>query len=151
VSRPENRKEEIWKERSGEYQDSQDALLVSRQSEESRVLLEEGYWDVGMEEVQEQEMKVSRQIEGLAQLILMQRVSVLTNCNMRRSVSRCVNYEAVLARVGKLDRCRPEANAPAFSYNAGDVLPLGRCVSSLLGRLLSQEIYYVVIMLLMDF
>jgi len=38
------------KECAGEYQDT---LLVSTQSEESRVLLEEGYWDVGMKEVQE--------------------------------------------------------------------------------------------------
>jgi len=39
----------IWKECAGEYQD---ALLVSTQSEESRVLLEEWFWDVGMEEIQ---------------------------------------------------------------------------------------------------
>jgi len=111
--------EEIWKECSREYQD---ALLVLRQSEESRVFLEEGYWDVGMEKVQKQEMKMSQRIEGLAQLVLVQRVSVLTNCYMSRPVS-CVNYEAVLARRGKPDRCRPEADASAFSY-AGDVSPL---------------------------
>jgi len=70
VSGPENTTEEIWKECSGEYQD---ALLVLKQSEESRVLLEEAYWYVGMEEVQEQEMKVSRWIEELAWLILVQR------------------------------------------------------------------------------
>jgi len=59
MSGPENRMEEIKKECSAEYQD---ALLVLKQSEESRVLTEEAYWHVGMEEVQEQKMKVSRWI-----------------------------------------------------------------------------------------
>jgi len=95
---------------------------VLRQSEENRVLFKKGYWNVGMEEVQEQEMKVSRRIEGLAQLILVQRVSVLTNRYMSRSVN-CVNYEAVLAcrarpdrrcpEAAKPDRRRPEADAPS--------------------------------------
>jgi len=53
--------------------------LSVKQSEESRVLLKEAYWHVGMEEVQEQEMKVSRRIKRLVRLILVQRVSVSTN------------------------------------------------------------------------
>jgi len=95
-----------------------------------------------MEEVQGQEMKVSRWIEGLALLILVQRVT--------RYVNRHVNG-AILIRGGKLDRRRPEADAPAFSYDARDVLPLDGCVLDLLGRLLSLGIYYIVITLLIDF
>jgi len=33
-------------------------ILRLKRSEESRVLLEKVYWDVGMEEVQKQEMKI---------------------------------------------------------------------------------------------
>jgi len=49
------------------------------------------------------------------------------------------------------DSRRPEADAPAFSYDAGDVLPLDEYVSDLLGRPLLQGIYYIVITLLMNF
>jgi len=56
VNGPENRMEKIRKECAREYQD---ALLGLKRSEEKRVFLEEKYWDVGMEEVQKQEMKVS--------------------------------------------------------------------------------------------
>jgi len=38
---------------------------VLKRREESRALLEEAYWDVGMEEAQELETKVSRRIDGL--------------------------------------------------------------------------------------
>jgi len=44
-------------------------LLWLKQSEESQVLLEEPYWNVGMEEVCKQGKKMSQQIEGLARLI----------------------------------------------------------------------------------
>jgi len=56
VNRSGSRMREIWKESSWEYQD---ALLLLGQSEGSRVLLEEGYWSVEMEEVQEHEMEAS--------------------------------------------------------------------------------------------
>jgi len=62
-----------------------------------------------------------------------------------------VNYGTIVIRGGKPDRRRPEANAPAFSYNAGDVLPLDGCILDLLGRPLSQGIYYIVITLLIGF
>jgi len=39
-----------------------------------------------------------------------------------------VNDGAVVIRGDKPDRRRPEADAPAFSYDAGDVLPLAECV-----------------------
>jgi len=123
---------------------------VLKQSEKKEVLLEEVYWHVEMEEVQEQEMKVSRQIEGLARLILVQRVSVSTNRYISRYVN-CVNYGVVLIRGGKPDKHCPETDAPAFFYDAGDVLPLDGCVSNLLDRPLSQGIYYIIITLLMDF
>jgi len=58
---------------------------------------------------------------------------------------------AVVIPGGKPDRRRPEADAPAFSYDAGDVLPLAGGILDLLGRALSQGIYYIVITLLMDF
>jgi len=61
-----------------------------------------------MEEVQEQNMKVSRRY-----------ISCYVNC---------VNYGVVLIHGSKPDRRRLEANAPAFSYDAGDVLPLDGCV-----------------------
>jgi len=77
-----------------------------------------------------------------------QRVSVSTNRYISCYVN-CVNYGAVLICGSKPDRRRPEADAPVFSYDA--VLPLDRCVLDLLGRPLSQGIYYIVITLLMGF
>jgi len=68
---------------------------------------------------------------------------------MGRSVS-CVNCETMLTLGSKPDRRRPETDALAFSYDAGDILLLGEVVSGLLGRPLSQKIYYVVITFLMD-
>jgi len=61
---------------------------VLKQSEENR------YWDMGMEGVQEQEMKVSRRIEGLARLILMQRVSVSTD----RYVTSCGLHDSFISK-----------------------------------------------------
>jgi len=52
----ENKTEGILRECSAEYQD---ALLLLGQSEGSRVLLEEGYWSVEMEEIQEHEIETS--------------------------------------------------------------------------------------------
>jgi len=68
-------------------------------------------------------MKVSRRIERLALLILVRRVSVSAD----RYISCYINYGAVLIPGGKPDMRRPEADAPAFSYDA-DVLPLDGCV-----------------------
>jgi len=45
-----------------------------------------------------------------------------------------VNYGAVVIRGGKPDRRRPEADAPVFSYDAGDALSLDGCVLDLLGH-----------------
>jgi len=46
----------------GEYRD---ALSVLRQNEESPVLVEEGNWDEGMEEVRKKKMRVSLQVGWL--------------------------------------------------------------------------------------
>jgi len=84
---------------------------VSTQSEESRVL-QEAHWDVGIEEVQKQEMKVGR---WLALLILVWRVTRYVSCSVTGTI---------LIPGGRPDRRRLKADAPAFSYDAGDTLPL---------------------------
>jgi len=86
-------------------------LLVSKRSEENRALLEEAYWNVGMEEAQELEMKVSRRIEKFVRLILMQRVSVSTNRYISWYVNS-VNYGAVVIRGGKPDRIIQKPTRP---------------------------------------
>jgi len=80
-----------------------------------------------MEEVQK--MKMSR---WLTLLILVRRVTRYVN----RSVAG-----TVLISGGKPDRCRLEADAPAFSYDAGDVLPLGGSVLDLLGTIARNLLY----------
>jgi len=67
---------------------------------------------------------VSRRIEELARLILVQRVSVSTNHYISCYKLNSVNYGAVVIRGGKPDSRRPEAKASAFSYDAVDVLSL---------------------------
>jgi len=119
VSGPGNRMEKIWKECSGEYQD---ALSVKIEWG-SRILLKEGH----VEETQRQVIKVSRRVEGLVRWILVQRVSVSKNRHINCHVTS-VNCGAVVIREDKPDRRRSEADAPAFSYDAGDVLPLDGCV-----------------------
>jgi len=58
---------------------------------------------------------------------------------------------AILVLRGRPDRRRLEADAPAFSCDAGDVSPLAGGVLSLLGRALSEGFYYIVITALMNF
>jgi len=74
-----------------------------------------------MEEIQNQMMKMSRRVEGLARWVL-QRMndskSHRINCDVYPA-----NGGAVVFRGDRPDRRRLEADAPAFSY-AGDVLPL---------------------------
>jgi len=70
-------------------------------------------------------IKVSRRVEGLARWILGQRVSVSKNRHINCHVNS-VNCGAIVIR-DKPDRHRLEADAPAFSYDAGNVLPLDGC------------------------
>jgi len=67
---------------------------------------------VEMEEIQGQMMRVSRGVEGL------QRVNDLKNRRVNFDVNP-VNGGAFVIRGDKPDRRRPEADAPAFSYDAG--------------------------------
>jgi len=111
-------------------------LTVVKQSEESRVFLQEAYWHVGMEEIREQEKKVSRRIEGLARYSGAVSKFIdepYINHYVNRYVNY-VNYEAVLTRGTMLGRRHPEVDARAFSYDAGDVSPLVWCISDSVGR-----------------
>jgi len=115
MSGPGNRMVEIRREYSGEYPD---ALLVLTLSGGNWVLLKERH--VEMEEIQGQVMRVSRRVERL------QRVNDSKNYRVN-----CYNYSvnngAVVICGYKPDRRRPEADAPASSYD-GAVLSFGGCV-----------------------
>jgi len=95
-------------EYAGEYQD---ALGELAPSEESRVLVEEWYRDVGMKVVQGREMKLS-------QLILLILAGVMLSVRYR---GRSGGF---LTLGGRPDRRRPEADAPASSDVAGVVSSL---------------------------
>jgi len=62
--------------------------------------LGEAYWNVRTEEVREQRKKVSQRIEGLAQLIRVQRVSLSMNHYVNR-------YWLVLSRGGLIGVQKP--------------------------------------------
>jgi len=69
-------------------------------------------------------------------------VSAAANYFASRSVCQ-VDYDGVLSREDTPDKPRPDPVAPAFSYDSGDVLPLGGGVLNSLGRTLSQGICYL--------
>jgi len=97
-----------------------------------------------MEEFQDQVMKISQWVERFTRWIL-QRVydskSCCVNCDLYPA-----NGGAVIFRGDRPDRRRPAADAPAFSYDAGDVLPLAVGVRDFVGRPLSEGIYYVAVL-----
>jgi len=114
-----NKTGEIQRECAGEYQD---ALGVLAPSEESR---EKVCKDVGVKQIDEREMTVSR-------LIGVSRVSV--SCSADR-----VDYGPVLVHGGMPGgKPRPDPVAPAFSDDSDDVSPLAGGVLNSLGRTLSQ-------------